>query len=172
LAGDSKNIIEFTLLFNRYKRNVYNYALKMTVDNDISEDIVQNVFLKLFENLPNIRNKDSIVYWIFKTARNEIFTHFRKKKVIREKFEPLNDEYTSGTNYSMSEAFELKEIKKIVLSMLEELPDEQKEVYLLREYGGLSYNEIARVTEVEEKTVKSRLYKVRQKIIKKLSKVI
>ena len=63
-------------------------------------------------------------------------------------------------------------LKTIVLKILDELPEEQKEVYLLREYGGLSYNEIAEITEVEEKTVKSRLYKVRQKLIKNLSKVI
>jgi len=144
----------------------------MTLDQNLADDIIQNVFLKLFENLKSIRNKDSIQFWLFKTARNEIFTHFRKKKVKNEKMFPIQENYNLHSEYNLSELYELKEIKSLVFKLLDDLPEEQKEVYLLREYGGLSYNEIAEVTEIEEKTVKSRLYKVRQKLIKHLSKVI
>jgi len=145
----------------------------MTSDAEITEDIVQNVFLSLFENLDIIRNKDSISFWIFKTARNEIYSHFRKMKLTRKNFiEAKDDSFNFKSDYDLTAVYELKELKKIILDFLDELPEEQKEVYLLREYGGLSYDEISAVTEVETKTVKSRLYKVRQKLIKRLSKVI
>lgn len=144
----------------------------MTGDYDLSEDIVQNVFMKLFENIENVKNKNSIVFWIFKTARNDLYKHFRKKKVIREKSDLIVESILANELNDVREIYELKEINNIVMKLLEEYPVEQKETYLLRESGGLSYHEIASVTEVDEKTVKSRLYDVRQKLIKQLSKVI
>ncbi len=173
MSGQSKNIIEFMLFYNRYKKRVYNYALRMTSDKQLTEDIVQNVFLSFFENMNGIKNRDSISYWIFKTARNEIYSHFRKMKITRKNFiESDDDNFNPKSDYDLPALYELKELKNIVLSMLDELPEKQREVYLLREYGGLSYDEISKVTETEVKTVKSRLYKTRQKLIKLLSKVI
>ncbi len=144
----------------------------MTSDNDLAEDIVQNTFMKLFENIESIKNKDRVAFWIFKTARNDLYKHFRKRRVIREKSEIIEENIVANNLNDVSEIYELKEINNIVMRLLDEYPKEQKETYLLRESGGLSYSEIASVTEVEEKTVKSRLYDVRQKLIKQLKKVI
>lgn len=144
----------------------------MTGDNDLTEDIVQNVFMKLFENIESIKNKNSVAFWIFKTARNDLYKHFRKERVIRENSKIIEESILRNNLSDVSEIYELKEINNLVMRLLDEYPKEQKETYLLRESGGLSYNEIASVTEVEEKTVKSRLYDVRQKLIKQLSKVI
>jgi RNA polymerase sigma-70 factor (ECF subfamily) len=58
------------------------------------------------------------------------------------------------------------------MNELELLPQEQKEVYLLREYSGLSYKEIADIQQIDEELVKSRLFKTRQKLIKKVSKLV
>jgi len=73
-------IIEFTLIYNQHKSKLFNYALKMIGDRMSCEDIIQNVFVKFFENLESIKNTDSFNFWLFKTTRNEIFSYYRKKK--------------------------------------------------------------------------------------------
>ncbi|MBI9073012.1 MAG: RNA polymerase sigma factor [Melioribacteraceae bacterium] len=170
--ANSKNIIEFTLAYNRYKAQVYNYVLKMISNKMVCEDIIQNVFLKLYENLENIRNKSSIQFWIFRTARNEVYTYFRTKKVRVDQFnvEDTDDlEIDDGGNLAV--AFEMKEVKELILKELESMPYEQKEIYLLKEYGGLSYKEISSIMNIDENLVKSRLFKVRQKLARRIARV-
>ena len=169
----SKNIVDFTLIYNRYKAKVYNYVLRMVSNQIISEDIVQNVFLKLFENIDLIRNKSSIGFWIFKTARNEIYTHYRNKKIRVDQFGVLDyDSINVLSEDDLREEFEIKEIKEILMSELDSMSFEQREVFILKEYAGMSYKEIASVMEIDENLVKSRLFNTRQRLIKRVSKVL
>ncbi|HED06576.1 MAG TPA: RNA polymerase sigma factor [Ignavibacteria bacterium] len=173
MKRNDKNIVEFMLIYNRHKTKVYNFTLQMLRDTDMTKDVVQNVFMKLFSNLNNIRNKSSIQSWIFKTTRNEIFTVYRKRKTRNEVNYDLNDEQFSVLEENqISEEYEKKELKELILKNLEQLPQEQKEVFLLKEYGQLSYREISGLLEIDEGLVKSRLYKTRQKLISQLSKVL
>ncbi len=74
------SIIDFTLVYNRFKKPLFNYACKIVKSEMFAEDIAHNVFIKLYDNLDRIRDAGRIEVWIFTTARNEIFSHFRKKK--------------------------------------------------------------------------------------------
>ncbi|MDZ7763196.1 MAG: sigma factor-like helix-turn-helix DNA-binding protein [Melioribacteraceae bacterium] len=65
-----------------------------------------------------------------------------------------------------------KELRELVMIELNDLPEEQKEVFVMKEYGGLSYKEISAALEIDENLVRSRLLKPRQKLIKRLSKVL
>ena len=145
----------------------------MVNDTLTCEDLVQNIFMKLFQNLTNIKNKESIKYWLYTTARNEIYGHYRRKKLVSEKFS--NEDLTELeelSNENIEQIFEQKELRSMIIAELEILPIEQKDVFLLKEYGGLSYKEIAKLSEIDENLVKTRLYKVRQKLIKRLSKKV
>ena len=167
-----KKIIEFTITYNKYKLRIYNYVLKMVSDKMLCEDIVQNIFLKLFENMELIKNKNSISYWLFTTARNDVYSFYRSKKVKADQFNVLDaDELIKPSSENLEVEFEKRELKNLILHELNNLPDDQKEVYLLKEYGGLSYKEIAGIMEIEESLVKSRLYKTRQKLISLLRRV-
>jgi len=169
----SNSIIQFTIAYNLYKKGVYNYVLKMVGNKMVCDDLIQNIFLKLFENLDTITNKESIKFWIYTTARNEVYAHFRKKKIDLTKFvsdDSFDIEVISSENIEYQ--FELKEMKKIILKELEKVSIEQKEVFLLKEYGGFSYKEIAAISNINEDLVKSRLYKTRQKLIDRISKII
>ena len=144
----------------------------MVSDKMLCEDIVQNIFLKLFENMELIKNKNSISYWLFKTARNDVYSFYRSKKVKADQFNVLDtDELIKPSSENLEVEFEKRELKNLILHELNNLPDDQKEVYLLKEYGGLSYKEIAGIMEIEESLVKSRLYKTRQKLISLLRRV-
>ena len=145
----------------------------MSSDRMQTDDIVQNVFIKLYQNLDLIRNKDSILAWLFRSARNELYSLYRDtklKKLYRES-EDYN-EIEQETDYSLSEEIENKELNEIIMKELENINPDQKEIFILKEYSGLSYKEIAVLIEIEEELVKSRLYKVRQKLIKRVSKLL
>jgi RNA polymerase sigma-70 factor (ECF subfamily) len=138
----------------------------MTNNTELSEDLVQNIFLKLYDNLNSIRNKSSIPFWLFKTARNEVYTYFRNNKLKPEyNAKDVNDiEFHSTIN--IESEFELKEMKELLLDELGKLPQDQKEIFIMREYGGLSYKEISSQLEINIDLVKSRLYKTRQKLMR------
>lgn len=136
----------------------------------IAEDIVQSVFLKYYENFDLIKNSESVNFWIFKTARNEYYNLHKRNKRI-EKFD---EEFTERKKdeFELEYYVEIKEMKKIIFEELDKMENEQKEVYLLKEYGGLSYKEISETMNINIDLVKSRLYKVRQKLISKISKIV
>jgi len=138
-----------------------------------ADDIVQDVFIKLFENLNNIHNKQSIQFWLFKTARNEMMGFFRstKNKKLFSNAVDLDDVEIETTN-SIIDDIESKELNKLILNELDSMNEDFREVFVLKEYSGLSYKEIASLLEIDEDLVKSRLYKARQKLINKISKLV
>lgn len=169
MDNSSKKIVEFTLVYNRYKSGVYYYVYKMLNNKMIAEDIVQNVFLKLYVNLDLLKEKSSVSAWIYKATRNEIYEALRKRK-RKPEHDGYLEEISSEINVALE--YETKELKRMIAAELDSMPEEQREVYLLKEYSELSYQEIAGVLEIEEGLVKSRLFKVRQKLIKRLSKLV
>lgn len=138
-----------------------------------AEDVVQDVFIRLFENLGNIHNKQSIQFWLFKAARNQMMGFLRStknKKLISEAADI--DDIEIGSDVSLEDEIENKELSKLILSELENMNEDFREVFVLKEYSGLSYKEIASLIDIGEDLVKSRLYKARQKLINKISKVL
>jgi RNA polymerase sigma-70 factor (ECF subfamily) len=170
LNTDLKGVVEFTVIYNRYKTRVYNYVLKMTSDIMTAEDIVQNVFLKFYENMNTLKSPDSSKYWIYTTARNEIFAYFRGRKTKKDQFNVEDTEGLEKPGEADTEhLYDLKEFKELIEKELETMEYEYREIFLLREYGGLSYREIGSVLNTNEALVKSRLFSIRKKLIKKLS---
>lgn len=138
-----------------------------------ADDVVQNVFIKLYENLSNIYNKQSIQFWLFKTTRNEIFTFFRRqgnKKLYTDSLDVEEIEIESPE--SLSDIVENRELRALILDELNHVSEDFREVFILKEYSGLSYKEIALLLGIEEELVKSRLYKVRQKLINRIRKLV
>ena len=138
-----------------------------------ADDVVQDVFIKLFENLNLIQNKQSVQFWLFKTARNEILTFYRStknKKLITNSVDISEVEIESPL--LLADEIENKELNKLIFTELDLMNEDFKEVFVLKEYSGLSYKEIASLLEIDEELVKSRLYKARQKLINKISKLV
>ena len=145
----------------------------MLNDQMYADDIVQSVFIKLFENLGNIYNKQSIQFWLFKTTRNEILTLFRNCGIKKLYTNAVDlEEVEIESPQSVSDEIENKELNKLILNELNKMDEDYREVFVLREYSGLSYKEVASVLEIDEDLVKSRLYKARQKLVNKISKLV
>jgi RNA polymerase sigma-70 factor, ECF subfamily len=145
----------------------------MLNDRMICEDIVQNVFLKFFRNMDRIRNSGRIEVWLFSTARNEIFTIYRERNSHVDQFNAADaDEIEIDSLLHPGEEIELKEMYELIMKELDKMASGQSEVFLLKEYGGLSYKEIADVMGIDESLVKSRLHKTRARLIEKISRIV
>ncbi len=143
----------------------------MVFDKMMTEDIIQNVYLKFFENMNQLRNKEFATTWLYSTARNEVFDHLRKKKT--RKTEIISDEEEDVVSpLDVDIEYERIELRSLIMKELDKLPEEQREVYLLKEYSGLKYEEIASIQKIDVELVKSRLFKTRQKLIKRISKLV
>lgn len=164
----SQDIIEFTLVYNRHKSGLFYYVYRMLNNRPVSEDIIQNVFMKFYENMDIIKSKEVYASWLYTAARNEVYMHLRKQK--RANITDMETDELPGDD--LTKKMELREVKEMVESMLETVPVEHREVYLLKEYGGLSYREIGAMLGIGEDLVKSRLFKLRQKLIRYISKMI
>jgi RNA polymerase sigma-70 factor (ECF subfamily) len=167
------NLFEFTVIYNRHKTQIYNYTLKMVSDRMTAEDIVQTVFMRFYENFGALRSVNASTSWLFTTARNEIFMHYRKKQTRVDQYRPEDISLAEKLPGELpDELYQQQEMREHIQEVLKTLPDEQRETFLLREYGGLSYDEIAKVMECETKAVKSRLHKARAKLIEKIAAYI
>lgn len=167
---ESQKFIAFSKIYNNHKKPVYHYTLKMVQSSMTAEDIVQNVFLKLFEKMDSVKSLDSIRFWLLKTARNEVYGYFRKMKIRKEETLEENEELLTESN--LVNEIEEKEAHGIVRNEIDLLPAELREIFVLREYSELSYEEIGQMLGLSNEIIKSRLFSVRQKLIKNVSKRI
>lgn len=173
LEKSSSQIINFTLLYNKHKRGLYNYAVKMLSDKMIAEDLIQTIFLKLFENMQRIDKPESVLFWLYKTLRNEVYSVYRSRNIRVSRFNSVDsEEINIKSLVNLEIETELNDLRNIIKVELDKMNPDQKEVYILREYGNLCYKEIAEIMDIDENLVKSRLFKTRQKLIEKLSKIV
>ncbi len=163
-------IIDFTLIYNLYKKPLYNYVWKMLSDKSITEDIVQNVFLKFYENFAVIKQSSKPSAWLFTTARNEVYGFLRKKKIRNENL--IDDEIDFSSSESINDELEETEIKELIEKEIEGMNEETKEIFVLRHYSELSYKEISNILGLDESIVKGRLFRARQAMVDKISKLV
>ncbi len=153
----------FTQLYEQYKTRLYSYCLRLLRNSRAAEDAVQETFVKVHAGCNSVRSFQSLRAWIFTIARNEAFGILRRAKI------DLVEE--DGQVWETETPLELlirSEVKDIVQHFLGELKPEYREVLILREYENLSYAELASITSSTESAVKSRLFKARKALVKKL----
>lgn len=149
-----------------YKENVFRICLGFSRNSADAEDLVQDVYLKAYKKIGSLRNQSLKKEWLFRIARNTCLDH-QKRMRIRLSF--LNRPKETMTGQTDPEpAVDHKEQVKRLKSALNVLPRKQKEVFVLREYGHLTYEEIARTLGIKMGTVMSRLNRARQAIINRL----
>jgi RNA polymerase sigma-70 factor, ECF subfamily len=154
----------FVDLYERHKTAIYRYCLRMLSDSDLAEDATQETFIKLYANVGLLQKRESFLPWLFRIARNEVMMQFRKDR--RNGLHSDEDVWDEQTPYELSVKAEKTEL---VQRMLENLKSEYREVLVLREYEQLSYIQIAQITGSTESSIKSRLFKARKALTKRLT---
>jgi RNA polymerase sigma factor (sigma-70 family) len=151
------------ILINRHRKKVYTYILVIVKDHPLTEDIFQDTFIKVINSLREGRYKDNgkFLPWVLRIAHNLIIDYFRKEKQLNT---ISND--SSETDIFNSRKFSDKtvedqivndQITKDVRRLVQELPEDQREVIVLRHYCGLSFKEIADHTNVSINTALGRM---------------
>lgn len=168
LDGDTD---AFELLVNDQKKTVYNLALRMLGNEEDALDISQDAFLKAFTNLSGFRGDCKFSSWLYKLTTNLCLDFIRKRN--RHKVVPLVFEDEDGEpeypeipdeTWSPELVAEQNQLRDSVRKGLSQLPAQQREILVLREIGGLRYDEISRQLNIEEGTVKSRIFRARKKL--------
>jgi RNA polymerase sigma factor (sigma-70 family) len=156
-------------LVDRYGRKVYAIAWHFTYDRAEAEELTQDCFLKLWENLDRYEPTEaSLLAWIAALSRNLCIDHYRKRR--REKgFRFLSDDAVSAILPSgddpQADAVRRERVR-FLLEALADLPDELAEVVILRDLDGLDYREIGDFLRLPDGTVKSRLNRARIELAK------
>lgn len=146
---------EYNTAVKTLSHRLFGYVLKSLRDTEDSNDIVQDAFMKLWENRKKV-DADKAKSWLFTTAHNALI-NFVKKSARTSSMEGLNiDRGKEDKN-----EFELKEIIDAALS---KLPLKHKEILLLRDYEGYNYKEIGEMLDLNESQVKVYLFRARQKV--------
>lgn len=160
LAGDSSAISQ---LIERHSRRVRDYIRMLVKDRDLAEDIFQETFIKVVRVIDEGRYIDSgkFLSWVLRIAHNQVIDHFRSAKQDRSVSEHEAGYDVIGTlrfaEPTVEDRMVSAQIEQDIRSLVELLPDEQREVVKMRYYGGLSFKEIAEQTDVSINTALGRM---------------
>ena len=153
----------FDTLFTRHQDYVYNIVYGIVGNAEESRDLTQEVFVQVYRSLPRFRNSARFGTWLYTIARNLCIDHARKRALrnhpsLDEGAQgPTLGERTADPAANVEQAASAAEIRRRVLTAVDALPEEQREVFLLREISNLPFKEIAQVVGIPENTVKSRM---------------
>lgn len=134
------DILAFNFLFEEYSSRLYHFGLKFLKTESDAEELVQEVFLKIWKNKSNLKADKSFKSYLFTIAFNQIKKHFQNKTLILELTETLNPLLIDN---STENNIVYNSIKKQVETILDELPLKKKEIFCLRRFEGLSSKEVA-----------------------------
>ena len=159
-AGDRGAFEQFVL---ENQRLVFSYCLSRLPSREDAEDVAQESFLRAFKSISSFRAEASLRSWLIAISKNLCSDFYRKKKIDSFSFDAFMEEGGDLPSESLSpfETLESSETRKLISKAIDNLPDEFKEAFLLRENFDLSYAEIAKVLGVREGTVKSRISRAR-----------
>ena len=154
---------DFELLVLKYHRHLLNFIFRILRDEYSVEDIGQEVFISVYRSLPGFDERRGVPFsaWLFIVARNKCISELRKKKIA--KFVPIIEDLPAPDGLSPDEIFIQKEQKVALEQALEKIEEPFKEA-LLKSLKGSSIDEIARSFNVPVNTVKTRLFRAREKL--------
>jgi len=154
-SGSGSSEQAFKVLYNRYSARIFSYCRKFLGNKEEARDVFQEAFVRFYQSAQEEREMTNVPAFLLKIARN-LCVNIKRKDTSTLTFE----DYMSSS-YEKSDNDELLNLIRMAMELL---PIEYKELFILREYEGLTYNEIVNVTGLPLATVKIRLFRARQKI--------
>ena len=154
---EPKKAITFAELYRNHAREVYRFALFLTADPALAEDIVADVFLRVWDSSTPVR-MDTVRGYLFAIARNLFLRELRRTR----QHSPLEDRY--GIAATAARELESREDLRDTLAALQTLPEIDRTALLLRAHEGLPYEEIARVLGLSVSAVKVKIHRARLRL--------
>ena len=136
-------------------KRIYNYFLKSTLEKDDSDDLTQELFIRVMKYRKSYKEGQAVKFWIFQIARNMLKDHFRKMKIHRDQFNPV-EVIPDMTDDSASETME-REMQ--LYRAMKRLPDDKRELLVLSKFEGLKYEQIAAMRETSVSNIKVQVHR-------------
>lgn len=174
----------FNEIVNRHGDKIYRTAYRITRDHSASEDILQNVFIILFEKLKNFRNESKFTTWLFRVASNASYMYLRSLNKVGnnelhleditsfDESGNLKDVYLKDTESVPDDNAISHETSELIEKAMNELDPKYREVFHLRDVEGLSNQEVAEIMDLSVAAVKSRILRARNFMKDKLENYI
>lgn len=164
-AGDS---VAYTELFDRYSGVLYRHAYRLLGDHDEAQDIVQDVFLNLWQKREQLDVTNSLSSYIYQSVRNRVLNLFTHQKVIDRYSASLKAFWEEG-EYSTDQQIREKELAAVIQQEINALPPKMRHIYLLSRRDDINYRQIAEQEGISEKTVRNQVYNALQVLRSKIS---
>ena len=168
LGGDA-NAFETRVL--EYEKNVYNIALRMTGNSEDAADMTQEAFIKAYNSLQSFRGDSKFSVWLYRIVSNVCLDFLRSKNRRPTVSLSVEDDDGEDTQLDVADESQSPELlldrkltRDSVRRGLDSLPPDYRQILLLREIQGLSYDEIAQALSLEVGTVKSRIFRARKRL--------
>lgn len=149
----------FEELYNRYSSRIFTYCRKILQDEKTAEDIFHEAFIKFYESASKDRVMTNTAAYLLRIARNLCLNEKKKKYNSNVSLEDFSFP-------SYDEPYATREMKSLLESALEALPDDYREVLVMKEYLGLSYKEIGETLGVTLSAVRTRIFRAKNKMRK------
>jgi len=172
----------FDVLVEKYYRKIYNLAYRFVGDAEEANDLAQEIFTAAYQNLKKFRGDAKFSTWLFQIATNRgknRFKYLKRRGFFANKGQTESDEDRESAQRAIPDnstnpetILAGKQIQKLVQEAIDQLDPDHKEIVILRDIEGLSYEEIARILNLPEGTTKSRLHRARMVVKEKLKKVL
>ena len=169
-AGDE---MAFRDVVERYQAKVFSIIYGILRNHNDAEDIAQQVFTKVYFSIRSFDFRSSLLTWIYKITVNECYDYLRKKKVRRLVYESdFGEEDAMRMQNSESARDQRPPVdvtlaqRDLAMKLLAKLPEEERRLLLLKEVEGHSVEELAEMTGINENTIKVKLFRARQKLLK------
>jgi RNA polymerase sigma-70 factor (ECF subfamily) len=154
MAGGDQLALRF--FFDKYYHNLCNYVNLYVHDQQVAEDIVQEIFIYLWEKRESIRMNTSVKSYLFQASRNKFLNHIRDSKKHKE----INEIVTSAIDTTFDpddNQLIAGQLEDLIVSSIDQLPPRCREIYQLHRNGDLSYKEIAIRMNISVKTVENQM---------------
>lgn len=155
-------------LYNLYKKKVFGLAYRLTRHQQVAEDLTQDIFLKIFSSLPEVKRADLFPAWVYRLAVNTCYSYLRRERSLEQKLRLLVPEEAKQNRQEHDPA--AGDLAKAVQQALSSLPEKLRMVFILHEVEGLTHEEIGARLGCQSGTSKSQLFKARLKLRKILRK--
>ncbi len=169
-AGDRDALNE---LVKRYQPAVLRICVSLIGSRDV-DDLVQDIFIKILRRLNTFEGRSSLFTWIYEITVNQCRDELRRRKRRRwfslQTLPEETVEQITADEASASAEFEAEEMRRNLRRELNQMDPKYRELVVLRDLEGLGYNEIAEISGIDEKLVKSRLYQARQILAARMKK--
>ena len=153
----------FTAILKKYQEKLYWHIRRMVVDHEDANDVLQNMFIKVWKGLDNFREDSQLYTWLYRIATNESLSFLDQQK--RKSTLSMDEEESSLTNKLKADKyFDANKLEWKLQVAIQQLPEKQRIVFNLRYYDEMPYEEMSKVLETSEGALKASYHHAAKKI--------